>query len=37
MNDLERYTRSWGATAVPFGPLSDTQWVDIPSQQSESI
>ncbi len=33
MNDLERYTRSWGATAVPFGPLSDTQWMDIPSQQ----
>ena len=33
MNDLERYTRSWGATAVPFGPLSDTQWVEIPSQQ----
>jgi len=33
MNDLERYTRSWGATAVPFGPLSDSQWVEIPSQQ----
>jgi general secretion pathway protein A len=33
MNDLERSTRSWGATAVPFGPLSETQWVDIPSQQ----
>ena len=33
MNDLELYTRSWGATAVPFGPLSDTQWVEIPSQQ----
>src|SRR6266702_4470025 len=33
MNDLERYTRRWGATAVPFGPLSDTQWMDIPSQQ----
>jgi type II secretory pathway predicted ATPase ExeA len=33
MNELELYTRSWGATAVPFGPLSDTQWVAIPSQQ----
>ena len=33
MNELERYTRSWGATAVPFGPLSDTQWVSISSQQ----
>ncbi len=33
MNDLELYTRSWGATAVPFGPLSETQWVTIPSQQ----
>jgi type II secretory pathway predicted ATPase ExeA len=33
MNDLELYTRTWGATAVPFGPLSETQWVVIPSQQ----
>jgi type II secretory pathway predicted ATPase ExeA len=33
MNELERYVRSWGATAVPFGPLSDTQWVTIPAQQ----
>jgi general secretion pathway protein A len=33
MNELERYTRSWGATAVPFGPLSETQWISIPSQQ----
>ena len=33
MNDLELYVRSWGATAVPFGPLSETQWVTIPSQQ----
>jgi type II secretory pathway predicted ATPase ExeA len=33
MTDLERHTRSWGATAVPFGPLSDLQWLDIPSQQ----
>lgn len=33
MNELELYTRSWGATAVPFGPLSETQWVSIPSQQ----
>ena len=33
MNDLELYTRSWGATAVPFGPLPETQWVAIPSQQ----
>ncbi len=33
MNELELYTRSWGATAVPFGPLSETQWVAIPSQQ----
>ena len=33
MNDLELYTRIWGATAVPFGPLSETQWVAIPSQQ----
>jgi hypothetical protein len=33
MNELDRYARSWGATAVPFGPLSDLQWVAIPSQQ----
>lgn len=33
MNELDRYARSWGATAVPFGPLSDTQWIGIPSQQ----
>jgi type II secretory pathway predicted ATPase ExeA len=33
MNELDRYVRSWGATAVPFGPLSDTQWVAIPAQQ----
>ena len=33
MNELDRYARTWGATAVPFGPLSDTQWVAIPSQQ----
>ena len=33
MNDLELYSRSWGATAVPFGPLSETQWISIPSQQ----
>ena len=33
MNELDCYTRSWGATAVPFGPLSETQWVAIPSQQ----
>ena len=33
MNELDRYARAWGATAVPFGPLSDTQWIAIPSQQ----
>jgi type II secretory pathway predicted ATPase ExeA len=33
MNELELYTRSWGATAVPFGPSSEVQWVSIPSQQ----
>jgi type II secretory pathway predicted ATPase ExeA len=33
MNDLDRYARSWGATAIPFGPLSDTQWIPIASQQ----
>jgi len=33
MNELEVYTRSWGATAVPFGPLCELQWIDIPSQQ----
>jgi len=33
MNELETYTRAWGATAVPFGPLSDLQWVNVPSQQ----
>ena len=33
MNELERFARSWGATAVPFGPLSDTQWISIPSQK----
>ena len=33
MNELEVYARSWGATAVPFGPVSEVQWVSIPSQQ----
>lgn len=33
MNELELLARSWGATGVPFGPLSDLQWVSIPSQQ----
>ena len=33
MNDLELYARSWGATAVPFGPLSELQWVSVPSQE----
>lgn len=33
MNELEALARAWGATAVPFGPLSDLQWVEIPSQQ----
>ena len=33
MNELERYTRSWGATAVPFGPVSETHWMTIPAQQ----
>ncbi len=33
MNELEALARAWGATGVPFGPLSDLQWVEIPSQQ----
>jgi type II secretory pathway predicted ATPase ExeA len=33
MNELDRYARSWGATAIPFGPGSDTQWIPIASQQ----
>jgi len=33
MNELDRYARAWGATAVPFGPLSDPYWIAIPSQQ----
>lgn len=33
MNELDRSARSWGATAVPFGPLSEAQWIAIPSQQ----
>jgi type II secretory pathway predicted ATPase ExeA len=33
MNELDRYARSWGATAIPFGPLSDTQWIPTASQQ----
>lgn len=33
MNDLELYARSWGATAVPFGPLSELQWVSVPAQE----
>ena len=33
MNELDLYTRRWGATAVPFGPLSESQWVSIPAQQ----
>src|ERR1041384_8802059 len=31
--NFDRYARGWGATAVPFGPLSETQWVGIASQQ----
>lgn len=33
MNELEALARAWGATAVPFGPLSDLHWIQIPSQQ----
>jgi type II secretory pathway predicted ATPase ExeA len=33
MNELDAFARNWGATAVPFGPLSDLQWLNIPSQQ----
>jgi type II secretory pathway predicted ATPase ExeA len=33
MNELEAWARAWGATAVPFGPLSELQWVEVPSQQ----
>jgi len=33
MNELETLARAWGATAVPFGPQSELQWVTIPSQQ----
>ena len=33
MNELDRYARTWGATAVPFGPLSDPHWIATPSQQ----
>ena len=33
MSELELYARTWGATAVPFGPMSEVQWVSIPSQE----
>jgi type II secretory pathway predicted ATPase ExeA len=33
MNELELYARSWGATAVPFGPLSELQWLSVPAQE----
>lgn len=33
MNELDALARAWGATAVPFGPLAQRQWVAIPSQQ----
>lgn len=33
MTELERYARTWGATAVPFGPMSEVQWVSFPSQE----
>src|SRR5438874_785876 len=33
MNDLELYTRTWGAMALPFDPLSYTLWVAIPSHK----
>jgi type II secretory pathway predicted ATPase ExeA len=33
MNELDRYARAWGATAVPFGPLADPHWIAVPSQQ----
>ena len=33
MNELELYTRTWGATAVPFGPLAESQWMVIPAQE----
>ena len=31
MNELDRYARSWGATAVPFGPLFDTLTARFPT------
>ena len=33
MTELELYARTWGATAVPFGPMSEGHWVSIPSQE----
>jgi type II secretory pathway predicted ATPase ExeA len=33
MNELERYARSWGATAVPFGASWDLHWISTASQQ----
>ena len=33
MTELELYARTWGATAVPFGPMSELQWVAIPAQE----
>jgi type II secretory pathway predicted ATPase ExeA len=33
MNELELYARGWGATAVPFGPLSELQWLSVPAQE----
>ena len=33
MTELELHARTWGATAVPFGPMSEVQWISIPSQE----
>ena len=33
MTELECYARTWGATAVPFGPMTQTQWISSPSHE----
>jgi type II secretory pathway predicted ATPase ExeA len=33
MDEIEVYARTWGATAVPFGPMTERHWLSLPSHQ----
>ena len=34
--DLQLLARQWGATAVPFGPISAQAWLDTPAGRKAS-